>query len=326
LTKPVAGASDQQNLENAVRASASSTDAGGAGEFLQNALASSAEPFRYVGYAAPNGAYWEMHEAFAQPWVVALLGNNRAMRLGLYDAQGYNPSQIVRYQAAFTAMNGFEREYHEALVYESGLGSPILDMLNVRYIIVPNDVSAATNGEHSTGPYPPQYVEVWKNDTVTVLENQNVLPRAWIVHSAVELDSTTALQQINAGSIDPATTATVEQTPPSMSAPADATSETVSVIDYSPDRVTVQATAASDGMLVLSDVYDPNWKVNVDGKSTELYVVNGVLRGVSLPAGTHTISFSYEPDSLRYGLIISLVTIAGMIVFLAYVYRQAKRS
>lgn len=326
VTKPVAGASNEQELTDAVSESASTTDSGGAGEFLQQALAESDQPFRYVGYTAPDGAYWEMHEEFAQPWVVALLGNNRAMQLGIYDAQGYNPSQIVRYQAAITAMNGFEREYHEALVYESGLGSPILDILNVRYIIVPIDVSAQSDGRLSTGPYPAEYVEVWRNDTVIVLENRNVLPHAWIVHTVLELDPTTALQQINAGTIDPKTTATIEETAPVMTVPADSSGDSVSVTKYEPDSVTLQATAASDGMLVLSDVYDPNWKVEVDGESAQLYVVDGVLRGVALPAGTHTVSFNYEPDSLRYGLIISMATIVGLIVFLAYVYRGARRS
>ncbi|MGH2548329.1 MAG: YfhO family protein, partial [Thermomicrobiales bacterium] len=171
-----------------------------------------------------------------------------------------------------------------------------------------------------------EYVEVWRDDTVTVLENQNVLPHAWIVHEAVELDPTTALAQINSGAIDLKTTATVEQSPPSMSIPADASTDSVSVTHYSPDRVTIQATAASDGLLVLSDVYDPDWSVTVDGKHAELYVVNGVLRGVALPAGTHTVSFNYESDQLRYGLIISMVTIVGLIAFLAYVFRGSRRS
>jgi hypothetical protein len=326
LTKPVAGAADQDNLSGAVNNSASATDPGGAGEFLQEALDDSSEPFRYAGYAAPDGAYWEMHEEFAEPWIQALLGNNRAMRLGLYDIQGYNPSQVVRYQAAITAMNGFEREYHEALIYESGLGSPILDLLNVRYLIVPNDLSAVTDGRVANTPYPPQYVEVWKNDTVTILENQNVLPRAWIVHDVVELDPISALQQINAGTIDPATTATVEQAPPAMSAVPDGASDSVSVTHYSPDRVELEATAASDGLLVLSDVYDPGWTVTVDGKRADLYVVDGVVRGVALPAGTHTVTFDYAPSELRYGLIVSLATIAGMLLFLGYVYRGAKRA
>lgn len=325
LSKPVKSSASESQLASAITTGAAKTDSEGAGAYITAQIEAEGQPFRYLGYSAPPEYYAPLHETFDQGWVEALLSNNRAMRLGLFDAEGYNPAQIVRYQSAFTAMNGFEREYHEALVQEPGLGSPILDMLNVRYIIVPNDVSADTNGQLSTGPYPAQYVEVWKNGTVTVLENRNVLPHAWIVHDAVTLDSTTALQQINAGTIDPGTTATVEQTPPAMSAPIDPAAESVSITAYSSDQVTLQATATGDGMLVLSDVYDPNWEVTVDGEGAQLYVVDGVLRGVALSAGTHTISFSYEPDSLRYGLIVSLVTIGGMIVFLAYVYRETKR-
>jgi hypothetical protein len=325
LTKSVKGASDS-SLASAVTTGAATSDPGGAGAYIEQQLQQSAVPFRYVGYSAPPEGYAPLHEIFDQAWVEALLANNRAMRLGLYDAQGYNPAQIVRYQTLFTAINGFEREYHEALVQPAGLGSPLLDLLNVRYIIVPLDIAGDSGGQRVVVPYPPSYVEVWRNDTVAVLENRNVLPHAWIVHQGVELGATDALQQLNSGNIDPRTTASFETTPPAMSAPSSGASESVTVTEYEADHVTLTATAESDGVLVLSDVYDPDWVVRVDGKRSELYVVDGVLRGVALPAGEHTITFSYEPASLRYGLIVSSLTIAGLALFLGYVYRGAKRS
>ncbi len=60
-------------------------------------------------------------------------------------------------------------------------------------------------------------------------------------------------------------------------------------------------------MLVLTDHFYPGWLATLDGKPTEIYRANGVLRAVSLPAGEHTIEFKYEPDSLKFGYVLSAV-------------------
>jgi hypothetical protein len=318
------GGRNEEVLTAAVSASGSKSDAGGAGEFLQQ-LQEESGPFRYFGYASPPEANSQLHEVFADPWVLPLLGNNRSMMLGLHDIQGYNPAQVVSYMNTFTAMNELQREYHEALVYAPALGSPILDLLNVRYVIAPKN-SAPFGGEPlAADQYPAQYRPVFEDDDVIVFENLNALPHAWIVHDTVRLDSLTALEQINSGAIDPGLTATIEDTPPTMPTSADASSDSVSITHYSPDQITIQATASSDGMLVLSDVYDPDWTVTVDGKEAKMLEVDGVLRGVQIPRGEHTVDFSYNPQSLKYGFWISIVTMIGTVVALVVLRRSPRK-
>lgn len=323
LAKPVHGYSDEGILSSAVSTSGSGTDTGGAGEFLQS-LQDDSEPFRYFGFAAPpNQDNWQFHEVFSDPWIVPLLGNNRAMMLGLYDIQGYDPAQIVRYLNTFTAMNGFQREYHEALVYEPALGSPILDLLNVRYIIVPK--TTAPFGNTPPAKYPAQYQPVFENDEVTVLENANALPHAWIVHDVTQIPATDALQQINEGTIDASQTATFESTPPTVAPLSPGASESATVMKYDPDEIVVSTSLASDGVLVLSDTYDPDWNVEIDGKSAEVFPVDGVLQGVAVESGQHTVTFSYKPTSLQAGFIISVLVFGALCAFFVYTMLRDRR-
>jgi hypothetical protein len=41
-----------------------------------------------------------------------------------------------------------------------------------------------------------------------------------------------------------------------------------------------------------------------------------MMRGVYLPPGSHTVEFSYEPLSIRLGLVIAGGTVALIVIFL----------
>lgn len=56
-------------------------------------------------------------------------------------------------------------------------------------------------------------------------------------------------------------------------------------------------------LLVISNTYYPGWKASIDGKSTELMHANYMFQAVYVPAGTHQIRVSFDPDNLQYGLI-----------------------
>ncbi len=60
------------------------------------------------------------------------------------------------------------------------------------------------------------------------------------------------------------------------------------------------------GILILADNYASGWRVHVDGKRATLLKVNGLFRGVQVPAGTHEVQFSYAPMSVTLGLLLSI--------------------
>jgi hypothetical protein len=87
----------------------------------------------------------------------------------------------------------------------------------------------------------------------------------------------------------------------------------VVVSEYSPSRVEVQAASDRKGVLVLLDTYYPGWRARVDGQETRINCFGNVYRGIEFPPGKHHVTFTYEPDSFRYGLWMSLLTLFGWV-------------
>ena len=74
--------------------------------------------------------------------------------------------------------------------------------------------------------------------------------------------------------------------------------------------------------LVLNDAWDPGWVARVDGVLADVRRVNGLARGVWLEEGTHEVVFAYEPASVRWGLVVSVLTL--VVVLLAGRRRRAE--
>ncbi|CAN5450575.1 hypothetical protein BH09CHL1_BH09CHL1_09240 [soil metagenome] len=231
--------------------------------------------------------------------------------------QGYNPVQLARYTDFITALNGFQQDYHNADLRpnaKSNLG--LLDLLNVRYIVIDaelpqdrDDVIALKNGNR----------EVFRNDSVIIYENSSVLPHAWIVHQTAQVDEESAFTTIANPEFDPTAIALVEGDQPVVAALEPGTSESATVTSFESERIELQVNAASDGLVVLSEIYDKGWSATVDGKSSKVYAVDGAFRGIAVGAGEHTIVLRYDPPSLKIGLILSLVSTLAMLVAFGYV-------
>ena len=67
---------------------------------------------------------------------------------------------------------------------------------------------------------------------------------------------------------------------------------------------------STGGILVLSDTYYPGWRAFVDGVERPILRANHVFRAVVVPTGAREVVFSYEPDSFRYGLLVSVAAAA----------------
>jgi hypothetical protein len=77
------------------------------------------------------------------------------------------------------------------------------------------------------------------------------------------------------------------------------------VVEYAANHVVVEAESAAGGLLVLTDLAYPGWDVRVDGAPAEGRVLEGMYRGVQVPAGAHRVEWSYRPRSVWIGGIIS---------------------
>jgi uncharacterized membrane protein YfhO len=88
-----------------------------------------------------------------------------------------------------------------------------------------------------------------------------------------------------------------------------------SVVRHEPNRVDVTTESAAPALLVLGENHYPGWRAFVDGKSVQVMRVNYNQRGVALTAGNHLVTFVYQPKSVLIGLVISLLTLAALVVW-----------
>src|SRR5690606_7464831 len=75
------------------------------------------------------------------------------------------------------------------------------------------------------------------------------------------------------------------------------------------NKLEYQSINNSDGFAVFSEIYYPKgWNITIDGKPAEMIEVNYTLRGLNIPVGNHKIVFSFEPEVVKTGSTISLIT------------------
>lgn len=294
----------------------------GAAEFLRSETAQ--EPARYFGYGPhPLGdrRSFRYNNWFDEPGTAALLASNTATPMGLDSIQGYNAVHLARYDEYVNALNGRTQGYHNTDVYPDGLQSPLLDLLNVRYIVVPTNLG---ENQEPLRELKDAHPTVYGDDRVEVLENRDALPRAWIVHSARVVERGETLDLLNSGRVDPRRTALLEQTPPDLSTPPNPSADRADVTGYEPERIRVETATEARGLLVLGEAYYPAWKAYVDGEPVPLYVADHVLRAVPVPAGEHTVELRYESRTLQLGLAISLTTLLALLVLAVARTRRRK--
>ena len=87
----------------------------------------------------------------------------------------------------------------------------------------------------------------------------------------------------------------------------------VDALFWEPNRITLKA--HGPGLLTLSEITYPGWRVVVDGQEAEMKTVTGILRGVELLEGEHQVEFIFRPLSVYLGLGLFIVGLS--LVFLA---------
>jgi hypothetical protein len=281
-----------------------SPDAGA--RFLQAQRTLDGVPTRYVGFApyidGETSQPWPYSTRFRDPTTAALQVDNRGLSTGLQDIQGYDASHLEVYDAYLAALNGRSQNYHDAEVFRTGLGSPLLDLLNVRYVIVPShgylDAAEATALQRFSGP-------VYADDRVRILTNPAALPRAWIVHAARQVDRQAALTLLGTGAADPRQVVLLDSTPPPTGAAAVAADERAAFTVDSADDLQLTTQSSAPGVLVFSEVYYPAWRAYVDGDQTPVLLADGALRAIALAPGSHTVELRYESTTLAAGTAVS---------------------
>jgi hypothetical protein len=283
-----------------------------AARFLQERGAES--PGRYFGYAPYlDRLAWPYTTRFIDPATASLEVDNRALPLGLQDVQGYDAAHLQRYDTYLLILNGRTQNYHDAEVFWGGLNSPLLDLLNVRYVVVPPSDRLDMVDRDALERF---NETVYADSQVRVLANPSALPRGWIVHTATQMAPTEALQAIDGGRVQARSVALLEEPPPALAVAHDPAADRADVTVDDAERVVVETSSAASGMLVLSEIYYPAWHAFVDDRPVHVYVADGVLRAVALPAGQHHVELRFESTTLTAGAVISAASIVALATLL----------
>lgn len=206
---------------------------------------------------------------------------------------GYHPAKLSIYQDLIE---------NQLLKFPNCL--PVLNMLNTKYIITADDV--------------PQL-------------NTAALENAWFVqqvqYTKGPKETMDALTDFN-----PAKTVLVEQSFKSaMRQPAAFdSSANLQMISNRHDTVTYKSVSKAEMPAVFSEVYySEGWNAYIDGKKTDYAKVDYVLRGMMIPAGTHTIEFRFEPESFALGWRITAISsiVIILLCFLSafFFYKEKKK-
>ncbi len=222
--------------------------------------------------------------------------SNRGVSFGIYDAYGYGSLYNERHEDIIIAI------VRQDLPDRSNL----LNLLNVKYVISPKDFEAEG------------YEMVRKGEKTNIYENKNFLPRAFLVDKAVVIkDGKKILERLKSKDFDPSKEVILEEAFGSTIYDIRYTIyEKANIIQYTPNKVTIEAQVSTPKFLVLSDSYYPGWKAYVDGRRAKIYRADYTLRAVHLKPGKHIVTFTYDPFSFKIGMIITLVTLGALGIFL----------
>ncbi len=97
---------------------------------------------------------------------------------------------------------------------------------------------------------------------------------------------------------------------------------------YKPNYLKYTSNNSKDGLAVFSEIYYPKgWNVSIDGKRASHFRADYVLRAMKIPAGKHTIEFKFEPQVVKTGGTIALVsTIIMLLLLIAGIYFENKKN
>lgn len=138
-----------------------------------------------------------------------------------------------------------------------------------------------------------------------VFANPGVLPRAWFVDSlVVQPDRRAVAEMLRDGTFDPRTTALLDAPISSTIQPGSGVSARVTA--RTNQSLTLDVEAISNAFLVVSEVFYPEWSASIDGASVPIHRTNFLLRGLEVPAGKHTVVFTYVSNGFETGRTISM--------------------
>lgn len=214
---------------------------------------------------------------------------------------GYHAAKLRRYQEMIEAHIQGEMETLFTKIPEVGADlskiditdTPVLDMLNTRYYIVPLQQGATTPlfNPHALG-------NAWLVKDVKYVNNANE-----------EIDAIHGMNPRETAIVDKRFAETVKQ-PAAMPDSLD----NIVLKSYAPNALQYEVDTKQGGTVVFSEIYYPGWRSYIDGEEVSHGRANYILRAMNVPAGKHTIEFVFDPQSLHATETIAFIALGIMLL------------
>ncbi|MEN9407260.1 MAG: hypothetical protein RLZZ455_476 [Candidatus Parcubacteria bacterium] len=216
-----------------------------------------------------------------------ILPPNFSVMYGIQSIDLYDPLYLKRYGELVTAMErdepnisppfGFNR-----IITPRGVNSPIINLLNVKYILSFTDLSSE------------RFKKVYTEGSTMIFENNDVLPRAFFVKKVIAAGSNTdAIKKVFLYKDELGDIGVVQERDMNMQYFSQGS---VTIESYSPGRIVLHTKNTGEGFLVVSDVYFPSWNASLITKTGKqeipIYRTNYAFRGINVPRGAQTVIFS----------------------------------
>lgn len=186
----------------------------------------------------------------------------------------------------------------------------VLEFLAVRYVL-----HRKSDGRNiwafPVWQYPDMKL-VWEDAYYQLYEHESAYPRAFVASSYKLADDD---QEIIDNFFNPAfdrrNSVVVEKEP--LFHPQEGSGE-ASIISDTPNEVRIKTNTSVPKLLVLTDAYNKNWQVEIDGTRTQLMRADYAFRAVAVEKGEHTVRFFFWPPYLTAVLVISVISIVTLVI------------
>lgn len=194
-------------------------------------------------------------------------------------ADGVNPMHLETYSQFMEKATGVKNKGYSVTIPPFYTGNPDFDNRDA----CPNSMYLGIlNVKYIISAYPICSSDLFLVSNIGssyIYENPKFLPRAWIQNSKAEIGK-----------------------------------EILEIPEISMHSNKILLETKGSGLLILSEIYFPGWKVYVDGTRNEMSNLSGIFCGIELPPGPHQVIFQYSPEWFYVGMIISVLFSTFLII------------
>ena len=237
-----------------------------------------------------------------QPWEKQILDSDKDPNFRVFNltASPFNDARTSYYLKSIGGYSAAKLRRYQDLIDQhlSKMHMPVINMLNTKYIIVP---------DQQTGAPVVQY-------------NPDAMGNAWFVEKIVEAktpneecDKLMTLDLHREAVVGSDYINNVKDLNPGADSLAH-----ISLTKYTPEYIEYDAECSKPGTVIFSEIfYSHGWKAIVDGKPADLYRANYMLRAMNLEPGKHHIRLEFRPESVDKGNVISITFVVLMYLIIA---------